>query len=177
MAKNRKPPLDERLSRYDLARDVSQGLSRGIDHLPVGDLTKMALKMKSGEAVAVLAETSAAVAAAATTAAREGVEAFHHARAESATPGGAKHATPGPQTAPSGAAPAAASWQTTADPGPTSPQAPPQTPAQPWASAGPDATVGPDLTARLERLRDLHTAGHLDDDEYRSAKAKLLGLD
>jgi hypothetical protein len=161
MARNRKPPLDERLRRYGLAQDVSRGLSRGIDHLPVGDLTKMALKMKSGEAVAVIAETSAAVATAATVAAREGVEAFQQQRASQQTTGqpgatatdGVKHATSTP--------PKSFPWQKPAD-RPTS-----------W----PDDPGNPDLAARLERLRDLHAAGHLTDDEYARAKAKVLGLD
>ena len=159
MARNRKPPLDERLRRYGLAQDVSRGLSRGIDHLPVGDLTRMALKMKSGEAVAVIAETSAAVAAAATVAAREGVDAFQQQRASQLQKG----PTVSPDgTKPSGAAPSKAfPWHKPADP----------------AASWPDDPANPDLSARLERLRDLHVAGHLTDDEYAKAKAKMLGLD
>ena len=41
------------------------------------------------------------------------------------------------------------------------------------SAAEPDAPVG-DVTARLERLSELHRAGHLDDAEYAAAKAKVL---
>ena len=34
-----------------------------------------------------------------------------------------------------------------------------------------------DVTTRLERLSQLHAAGHLDDEEYRVAKAKVIAGD
>jgi hypothetical protein len=37
-----------------------------------------------------------------------------------------------------------------------------------------DADADLDVTTRLERLSELHRSGHLDDDEYRAAKAKVL---
>jgi hypothetical protein len=44
----------------------------------------------------------------------------------------------------------------------------------PPAAAAPADAGGDDLTAQLMKLADLHTAGVLSDDEFASAKAKLL---
>lgn len=48
---------------------------------------------------------------------------------------------------------------------------PGQSPARPAAAQGPEE----DLVAHLERLAALHTAGRLNDAEYRAAKGLLLG--
>jgi len=47
-------------------------------------------------------------------------------------------------------------------------------PPPPPAAAAPADAGGDDLTAQLMKLADLHTAGVLSDDEFASAKAKLL---
>jgi hypothetical protein len=55
---------------------------------------------------------------------------------------------------------------------------PPEAPAAPAAPPAPAAPAPPaadDLAAQLQRLGDLHAAGTLTDDEFASAKARLLG--
>jgi hypothetical protein len=47
--------------------------------------------------------------------------------------------------------------------------------AAPAAAAAAPAGAGADLTAQLGQLAQLHQAGALSDEEYASAKAKLLG--
>ncbi len=49
-----------------------------------------------------------------------------------------------------------------------------QASAPPPPAAAPADAGGDDLTAQLMKLADLHTAGVLSDDEFASAKAKLL---
>jgi hypothetical protein len=45
----------------------------------------------------------------------------------------------------------------------------------PAAPAAPAADAGSDLTAQLQQLAELHESGVLSDEEFASAKAKLLG--
>ena len=47
--------------------------------------------------------------------------------------------------------------------------------APPPAPAPAAPAAAPDLTAQLEQLAQLHTAGVLSDEEFATAKAKLLG--
>ncbi|WP_034608817.1 SHOCT domain-containing protein [Cellulomonas sp. URHD0024] len=82
MGKQRKAPIEDRLSRYAVTRDLSRGLGKGIDKLPVSELTKTVIKVKSGQVVAVTAETSVALAASASAAAKAGVERFDQVRHE-----------------------------------------------------------------------------------------------
>lgn len=160
----RKPTLsvEERLARFAAARDVNRALSSGIDRLPVSDLARTVLKVKSGQLVAAAAETGAALVQGAAEAARGGVETYHRSKEDLARPGPAA-------TSPQFATPPPA---TTA--GPATP--PTATPGASGAS-GAHSASGEDLTLRLERLSALHAAGHLDDREYAAAKAQVLGLD
>lgn len=147
--------LDARLQRHGFARDVHRGLTKGIGFLPVSDETKSMLTVRSGEAVAIAAETGVALANGAVVAgkgavdaAREGYHAFEEKREEEAA-----------------AAKRPFSIVT----------APPETPATDTASsdaAGPEGEG--DLLERLERLGSLRAAGHLTDEEFEAAKARLL---
>jgi hypothetical protein len=74
----KKISLEERLQRHSTARELSGLLGRGIDHLPVNELTRTMLKYKSSEVVVTLAETGTAL----TAAAKDGSESFQRARAE-----------------------------------------------------------------------------------------------
>ncbi|MCR6689462.1 SHOCT domain-containing protein [Cellulomonas sp.] len=98
MTKNRKPPVAERLARYPLARDLGGAIGRGVDKLPVGEVTRATIKIKSGEVVAAAAETSAALAAGAGAAVKAGRDGFVATRDEqrhapSATPAPAPGST------------------------------------------------------------------------------------
>ncbi|MDC7123147.1 SHOCT domain-containing protein [Cellulomonas fimi] len=145
--------LDARLQRHGFARDVHRGLAKGIGFLPVSDETKSMLTTRSGEVVAIAAETGVALANGAVVAgkgavdaAREGYHAFEEKREEEAA-----------------AAKRPFSIVT----------AQPETPeASSPASPGPEGEG--DLVERLERLGSLRAAGHLSDAEFEAAKARLL---
>ncbi|WP_238402424.1 SHOCT domain-containing protein [Cellulomonas sp. H30R-01] len=152
--------LDARLQRHGFARDVHRGLSKGIGFLPVSDETKSMLTTRSGEAVAIAAETGVAIANGAVVAgkgavdaAREGYHAFEEKREEEAAaakrPFSVVAAPPEPTAAEAGTSGA-----------PTT------------GSAGPEGEG--DLLERLERLGSLRAAGHLSDAEFEAAKARLL---
>lgn len=151
--------LDARLQRHGFARDVHRGLSKGIGFLPVSDETKSMLTTRSGEAVAIAAETGVALANGAVVAgkgavdaAREGYHAFEEKREEEA---------------------AAAKRPFSVVAAPREP-----TNTDEASSAPTAATTGPegegDLLERLERLGSLRAAGHLSDAEFEAAKARLL---
>lgn len=153
MTDETRPRLDARLQRHGIARDVHRGLSKGIDFLPVSESTKAMLTTRSGEVVAFAAETGTALANGAVVAgkgavdaAREGYHAFETKREEEAAAAKRPFAIVEPVTegAPEGT-----------------------------ATAGPDGGDG-DLLARLERLGQLRDAGHLSDEEFATAKARLL---
>ena len=76
----KKVSLEERLQKHPTAREVGDALSKGIDMLPVAELTRTMLKFKTAEVVVTLAETGAALSAAA----REGADTFQAARDEEA---------------------------------------------------------------------------------------------
>jgi hypothetical protein len=76
----KKISLEERLQRHPTAREVGGALSKGIDRLPVNELTRTMLKYKATEVVVTLAETGAALGAAA----RDGAETFQQQRDEEA---------------------------------------------------------------------------------------------
>ncbi|AEE47545.1 hypothetical protein Celf_3433 [Cellulomonas fimi ATCC 484] len=154
MTDETRPRLDARLQRHGIARDVHRGLSKGIDFLPVSESTKAMLTTRSGEVVAFAAETGTALANGAVVAgkgavdaAREGYHAFETKREEEAAAAKRPFAIVEPVT---DAAPESAA-----------------------ATAGPDGGEG-DLLARLERLGQLRDAGHLSDEEFATAKARLL---
>ena len=174
MARKRKRSLDERLSRYGAAQDISRALGSGIDRLPVSDLAKTILKVKSGEAVAHVAETGAALARGAAearkgaaVAARDGYATYQRSKVDLARDTGS--GPDGPDASSSGSA-----GFRIVDAG--VPVFPPGAPGAAAGGSGTGGFGGEDLTVRLERLSRLHAAGHLDDREYAAAKAKILGL-
>ena len=87
-----KAPIDERLRRLGMAKDLQRAMAAGISRLPVSDTTKSSLTSKSATAVVVVGETGVALAKGAVeagkgavTAAKEGGEAFQRTRQEQAT--------------------------------------------------------------------------------------------
>ena len=102
MGKQRKAPIEDRLARFAVTRDLSRGLGKGIDKLPVSELTKTVIKVKSGQVVAVTAETSVALANSASAAAKAGIETFgqvKHELADAPPAHAAQPAAPEPQVA------------------------------------------------------------------------------
>ncbi len=84
----KKRSLEERLQRHGRAREVSDALGKGIDRLPVNELTRTMLKYKSRELAVTLAETGTALSAAA----RDGAETFQQTRAQERRPDGGHEA-------------------------------------------------------------------------------------
>ncbi|GEK20181.1 hypothetical protein [Cellulomonas xylanilytica] len=87
-----KPSIDERLRRLGMAKDLQRAMAAGIGRLPVSDTTKSSLTSTSATAVAVVGETTVALAKGAVeagkgavTAAKEGTETFQRTRHEQAT--------------------------------------------------------------------------------------------
>ena len=87
-----KAPIDERLRRLGMAKDLQRAMAAGIGKLPVSDTTKSSLTSKSATAVVVVGETGVALAKGAVeagkgavTAAKDGAEAFQRTRQEQAT--------------------------------------------------------------------------------------------
>jgi hypothetical protein len=85
-------PIDERLRRLGMAKDLQRAMVAGIRKLPVSDTTKDSLTAKTTTAVVVVGETSVALAKGAVeagkgavTAAKDGTEAFQRTRQEQAT--------------------------------------------------------------------------------------------
>ena len=148
MSTDDKASLDERLKRLGIASDVHRLMAAGIERLPVSEPTKSSLTSKSATAVVVVGETGVALAKGAVTAAKDGVEEFQRTLHEQSAP-------------PQQGAHAQESAQPSAEPSPA-----------PEPTSTDDADL--DVTTRLERLSDLHRAGHLNDEEYRDAKAKVL---
>ncbi|GCE76895.1 SHOCT domain-containing protein [Cellulomonas biazotea] len=170
MTDEARPRLDARLQRHGFARDLHRGLSKGIDLLPVSDSTKSMLTTRSGEAVAIAAETGAALASGAVVAgkgtvdaAREGYHAFETKREEESAAAKRPFAVV-ESPAPSASAPGAAD-----------PWAKDATPSEAPTQAGPEGSGS--LLEKLERLGALHAAGDLSDDEFAAAKARLLAGD
>lgn len=147
MTDETRPRLDARLQRHGIARDVHRGLAKGIDFLPVSESTKQMLTTRSGEAVAFAAETGTALANGAVVAGKGAVDAAREGY----------HAFETKREEEAAAA------------------------KRPFAIVEPSTeqeTPGPegdgDLLARLERLGELRAAGHLSDEEFAAAKARLL---
>ena len=85
-------PIDERLRRLGMAKDLQRAMAAGIRKLPVSDTTKDSLTSKTATAVVVVGETGVALAKGAVeagkgavTAAKDGTEAFQRTRQEQAT--------------------------------------------------------------------------------------------
>jgi hypothetical protein len=95
-----KAPIDERLRRLGMAKDLQRAMAAGISKLPVSETTKSSLTSKSATAVVVVGETGVALAKGAVeagkgavTAAKDGGEAFQRTRQEQAT---VSHVVPEP---------------------------------------------------------------------------------